>query len=276
MEGELPGAQIVFNFIPPDGNLEIIQRLVADSLQAPMPEGFVLVRCPLAVQRLIQSSGLPAVIYGQPYPSITGIPSIDYDHEQSTEMLVKYLLDKGCERIVLFLRQQVFPGDHRVVDQMQRLLTAAGLGLGDWVLRCLPQDEACVAAETVRLLKAASGRPTGFFCRSEPLADGVAAGVARLGDTGPKAVICAWHVYRRSGGAAWPRYVHTRPVLSPEQIGHRIGQKLALQARGLRPDPYQEALAMELAQPGPIQQPPTHPARPWNDPSQPTEGSGAW
>ncbi|HPP53956.1 MAG TPA: GntR family transcriptional regulator [Thermoguttaceae bacterium] len=272
MEGELTGAQMVFNFISTEGSQEIVHRLVAEALQSPEPEGFVLVRCPLGVQRLIQSSGLPAVIHGHPYPSVRGIPSLDWDQRETAELLVRYFLHKGCTRLVVLFRQQVLPGDHIVLDHIHRVLIEAGFGLGDLVVRCLPHEEPCVAEETVRLVEMGGDRPTGFFCRSEPLANGVAAGLARLGPDAPQVLIGVGSIYRKPGQQQ-PPYVHTRPILSPIEIGHRIGRLLAMQAQGQRPEPLYETLHMELVEPGPEVQ--TERITRWEPPHPPQQEPGA-
>ncbi|MDZ7618064.1 MAG: GntR family transcriptional regulator, partial [Patescibacteria group bacterium] len=79
LQGELPGSQLQFNFAPPHDGHEFANRLIADALRTDGAEGFVLVRAPLAVQRIIASSGLPAVVFGSLQPSVQSLPWIDRD-----------------------------------------------------------------------------------------------------------------------------------------------------------------------------------------------------
>lgn len=245
MQGALPGAEVQFNFLSPGDGDEYARRLVGEALRAEAPEGFVLVRSSLAVQRLVQSSGLPAVVHGTPYASLRGMAWVDRDHVQAADLLVGHLLGRGCRRIVVLLRQQMLPGDHLALDRILELAAAEGLAASDLVLRFLAADEADVAEEVGRLL-ADDRRPTGFFCRSLPLAEGVSAAVERLDGVAGQAEIVVSDVYRALQASPLP-YVHARPVIAPEEIGRHIGRMLACQARGERPSPPCERLAVQLA-----------------------------
>src|SRR5579871_630187 len=53
IQGELPHAEIQFNFLPDSSEVDYVQRLVEDSLRAPRSAGFVLVRSSVFTQRLL-------------------------------------------------------------------------------------------------------------------------------------------------------------------------------------------------------------------------------
>ena len=54
-KSELPGVEVQLNFPSSGDDAETANRLIANALRSPEPEGFVLVRAPLVVQRLMQS-----------------------------------------------------------------------------------------------------------------------------------------------------------------------------------------------------------------------------
>jgi hypothetical protein len=60
----------------------------------------VLARASLETQRLVASSGLPAVVFGTPFPSVDALSSLDCDHptaaaEEHGERLGRLLLERA-------------------------------------------------------------------------------------------------------------------------------------------------------------------------------------
>ena len=172
LQESLPGAQLRYDFIPAANVTESVKRIVAEALRQPEPEGFVMVRAPLEVQRLIQTSGLPAVVYGHLQPSVTGLPQIDWDHRQMADLAVEHLLQKGCRRFAVLLRRDFGAGDAVFLDRFQEKLADVNVGLKDLTVRGLPHDVEAVVQALKPLIGDAS-RPLGIICRSRPLADGV-------------------------------------------------------------------------------------------------------
>jgi hypothetical protein len=244
IQGELPGAEIEFNFIPPVEGAEYGQRLVADALRSRDAEGFVLVRAPLAIQRAVRASALPAVVFGHLQPSVQGMPWIDRDQGQIGALAAKYLRSRRCRRVAALFRVEMGPGDFLLLDALQQALACAGLGIDDLVVRCLPADRDAVCHAASSLLQQ-SKRTTGFLCRNQLLAEAVAAAAHGLHR---RVAIVASDVYRKPSDPppAWP---YARSLLSSEEVGHHVGRMLAQQARGERVDPLQEVVPVGLEVP---------------------------
>lgn len=245
IQGELPGAEIQFNFMPPFKAEQYVEQVVAGALRSAAPEGFVVVRGSLGVQRVLANSGLPAVVHGTLYPSIKGPAWIDRDHRRAAELLVNHLLDRGAEHLVVLMRDAMLPGDHVTLETIQRVAGARGLSLERVTIRCLPADREAVREEVASLLEATRDRKLGLLCRSRPLADGAAAALEATG------------LARRS----WPPigvidlyepvperhpYTFIRATLGPQEIGGHIGRMLVQQARGERPIPNHELIPVTL------------------------------
>ena len=246
IQGELPGAEMQFNFIPALEGGEYAQRLIAEILRSHDAEGFVLVRAPLAIQRLIQASGLPAVVLGTLHPSVHGLPCIDRDQRQIAELSAQYLLKKKCRRVVALFRAEMGPGDFPALDCLQQACQSGGLGLGDFTLRCLQADHEAVKECAATLLQTRKGS-VGFFCRSQPLAEGVAAAAESLGLTiGRDVEIVITDVYLKAGQPP-PELPYIQSSLSSEQIGCHVGRMLAQQARGEPVAPEREVIPVVLA-----------------------------
>ena len=248
LQGELPGSQLQFNFTPPLDGFEFVNRLIAEALRTDGAEGFVLVRAPLAVQRTIASSGLPAVVFGSLQPSVQSLPWIDRDQRQIGGLLGSHLLTRGCRRIAVLFRAEMAPGDFIAFDHLVAVAGAGGLKPSDFVMRALPADlEAVKHAVLPWLIE--RRRPLGLFCRSQLLAERAlqAAELAGL-EPGRDFEIVVADVYRKSSDSP-PRYPYARSTVTAEQIGHHIGRMLAQQARGEPVQPNHELLPVTVELP---------------------------
>lgn len=241
LQSALPGVDVQVNFLPAGDDTDSVNRVVSAALRSPHPEGFVLIRTPLAVQRLIQSIGLPAVVHGSLYPSVHDLAWVDFDHQQAARLLVEHLLKRGHRRVIYLGRDRVFPGDYAFQDGMIETLGEAGLTVSALTIRHLPADEELIKAEVRELLArkhevSASvpdrvSRP-GIIAQTEPLAEGVVAAIQSLGMTvGRDAALTAAMVYRL-GNERPPCYPHIRSAVDPCEIGEHLGRLLANQAIG--------------------------------------------
>jgi DNA-binding LacI/PurR family transcriptional regulator/DNA-binding transcriptional regulator YhcF (GntR family) len=236
LHGELPAAQMQFNFLPPDRQADYISDLLAEAMRSGQTEGFVLIRASLQAQRLIAGSGLPAVVHGSLHPSVPRMCWIDRDHAQGGQLLAQRLIDAGFRRIVVLMRDRMFRGDHAMLDAVRDTMARAGLGLDALTVRCLPADRDAISGAVTELLPERPER-AGFVCRSEPLALGAAvAAKERQLRIGADIGIVLSDVYRKPSDAppAWPYLV---AAMTPEQIGQEIGRMLAKQAVSETPDP---------------------------------------
>lgn len=245
LQGELPGAEMQFSFIPPTEEPEYADRLIAEVLRSREAEGFVLVRAPLPVQRAVETSGLPAVVFGTLQPSVQGLASIERDQIAIADVLLEHLLDRGCRRLVTLFRTELGPGDFTFLDRVQKNLAKAGRGLADLVIRCLAADREALRHSLAPLLEKPR-RPTGFLCRNQPLADAVAAAAESMRlKVGRDLHIAVSDIYRKPADPA-PQFPYARSALGSEEIGHRLGRLLVAQARGDRPDPKPELIPIVL------------------------------
>ena len=112
----LPGTELQFNFRPEVNEAEYVQQLIHDILGSRQATGLVLVRSTVATQRLVEASGLPAVVSGSLQPSIRELPSVDRDQRQIGHLLAEYLLRANCRRVIIFMRDRLTTGDHTMLD----------------------------------------------------------------------------------------------------------------------------------------------------------------
>ncbi len=245
MHGELPSAQMQFNFLPTEDQAKFVERVIADAMRSRQTEGFVLVRASLDTQRAIAKSGLPAAVIGTLHPSVPYIPWVDRDHRQAGRMLVEHFLSKKVKRFVVLMRDRMFQGDHVLLDAIGERLAEAKVPLSALTLRCLPADSLAISAAVEELLGDQKIK-TGIICRSEPLANGAAVAAASLKiHIGEQLHLALTDVYRK-GSESPPAWPHLRMSLTPEQVGQHIGRMLAQQARHETVTPQNEIVPVDL------------------------------
>lgn len=255
IQQELPGVEVQLNFPSSVDETETINRLIATALRSPEPEGFVLVRAPLVVQRLMQSIGLPTVVHGTLFPSVQDLPWIDFDHRQIARALVANLLNRGCRRLLYLGRDRIFPGDYHFQDGLMEALNDAKLPASAISIRHLPADHELVKAEVRTLLarsKAASSpsdasaSDLGIIAQTEPLAEGAIAAGEALGMSVGRDVAVVSSIVYRVGSERPLRYPHIRAAIDPRELGVHIGRMLVAQARGRVAQPSHEIIPFEL------------------------------
>ena len=149
----LPGVDVSFNFMPPGDERQYVEELAGSIMQAGQPEGLVLVRANLEVQQMVAQSGLPAVVYGTPYRSITQLPFVDADQNAIGRLLAEYAVRQRCKRMFVIMRDQMLPGDTPYLDAIQRMAGEAGIAADRLQIRFLARDRELVAAEVRHLLE---------------------------------------------------------------------------------------------------------------------------
>lgn len=245
LQGELPGSRFQFDFIPRGADADFADQVVGEALRSDTKDGFVLVRAPLCVQRLVAASGLPVVVHGSPHPSVTGVPWIERDQRQIGALLGNYLLERGCRRILALFREELGPGDFVAMDELLAGMSRAGLGAADFVLRTLPADLDAIKHCVADVL-CADQRRTGVFCRNALLAQGATLAVESQGlRLGNDLDLVIADVFRKPGEPA-PSVPAATTVTTAVEIGHHIGRMLAQQARGEPVSPDHRLIPVQL------------------------------
>ncbi len=230
LQSEMPGLDVSFNFMPPGNEVEYVDELIGSIMQAGQPEGLVLVRASLEVQRMVAQSGIPAVVYGTPYRSISQLSFVDADQHAIGRLLTEHALKQRCKQLLVIMRDQMLPGDSPYVDAIQETAGKAGFTADRIRTRFLVRDRELVAAEVGHLLEKRRHRPA-ILCRDEPLAEAVLEEVERLGmRVGEDVVVAVSTIYRR-GNEDPPPIPYTQYAESPVQIGEHLGRLLASCAR---------------------------------------------
>jgi DNA-binding LacI/PurR family transcriptional regulator/DNA-binding transcriptional regulator YhcF (GntR family) len=229
LQSELPGLDVSFNFMPPGSEAEYVNELIGTIMQSGQPEGLVLVRASLEVQRIVAQSGLPAVVYGTPYRSISQLSYVDADQHAVGRLLTEHALAQRCKRLLVIMRDQMLPGDSPYLDAILETAGNAGLTADRIRTRFLPRDRELIAAEVRHLLEKKRPRPA-ILCRDEPLADATLAEVERLGlRAGHDMVVTVSTIYRR-GNEAPPPIPYTQYAETPVQIGEHLARLLTSSA----------------------------------------------
>jgi len=241
IHSELPEDSIQLTFVPAQGEVEFVRRLVETSRTS--LGGVVLLVSTPGVQRFFRDRGLPAVVSGSLHPGIEGLCWVDRDQHEIGRLLASAALARGARRIAVLMRDRWGAGDNRTIEGIQAALAPARLGPDALSVRSFPADPDLVTG-AVRTMLASPGRPDALLCRSRLFAD-ACADAAKRNARGLQVYLCDHH-------ASDPRpvpYPHTRTTIGPEEHGAKIGRMLRVLAEGRRPDPDHVVIPVALHDP---------------------------
>lgn len=229
IQSQLPGADVQFNFLPETDPSEYVNGLIAEILRSKEPAGMVMTKAPFVIQRIVEASGLPAVVHGSLYPSIRRLSWIDQDNRQLARLMANFVLAQKCTHVCALTREVIFPGDNFVLAELGRILGAAGMKSDAFEISHLPDDLEATETEVARLI---TNHPTGLglLCRSELKAEAAVRAIKRLRlKAGKRPVLVVSGLYQRP--AETDEIIpHVFPRFEPEEIGEAIGRLLARQA----------------------------------------------
>ncbi len=246
IQGQLPGADVQFNFLPTTDPSEYVDGLIGEILRSKETAGIVITKAPFVVQRAVKDSGLPAVVHGSLYPSIEGLAWVEQDNLGIARLIADFAVSHGATHVAALAREVMFPGDNSVLQELGRLLGKAGFKAGNFSISHLPDDAQAIQTEVLRLIQR---HPTDLclLCRSETRAEAALVAIDRLGLKGRRRPrIVASGVYQRPSGES--PYPCVFPTMKPEEIGAAIGRLLVAQVNDPKTAPGHIIEPVELAE----------------------------
>lgn len=232
IQSELPGVQVQISFLPKEDPESFVAGLINRSLTGKAKDGFILVRAPYEVHRLVHDTGVPSVVYGGLYPGPCRLPRIDRDMEAVGYLSADYLISRGRRRIAFLSRQQCLPGDNDTLEAIHRRMGEAKLTADALVERFLPSVTEVCEAELKTLLKGPD-RPTGLICRNLRMAEAAMAILKRMKLKPYRDVDVVLCDYYLPAGRE-PQFVYPRPTYGSEELGQHMARMLAALSRGGR------------------------------------------
>ncbi len=227
IQSEIPEAEIVINLLPTQNDAEYVEKLVHRAIGVTGVHCFLLVSSTFVAQQIFSESGLPVVVGGSLYPSIVGLPKIDLDHHQEGSMMANHLLERGCRKFLVLMRDKSTPGEPLVLDAMMATFAQAGLGLTDVIVRHLPGNPIEVEGEVTRVLQQNKGK-FGIAARSGLLAEGAEQAASNAGLKIGKDIEFVGSNFHHQQYARGVRvnYPIARANCDPEERGKMFGQLL--------------------------------------------------
>lgn len=213
--------------------------LLAAACRARRPEGFVLIRCGLVVQRRVAASGLPVVVHGSVWPGVP-LPWINLDNEAAGRLHAEALWARGVRRILLIRRDRLVPGEALFARGVRAALAERGAkadAVDHMELPSVPEVVRAALAEwppSGRMAVIAATRVLADAARSVlPAAVPVHVGVV---SGGPDETGCP--------------YPHVTEGISPESEGELLAEAMLASLRPAAAPAVQRLLSVRLAVPG--------------------------
>lgn len=120
LQSELPGAIVEFSLLPVDREIDHVSRIVNRALKTNENDAFVLFSMSFDVQQIIARTGFPAVIFGTPYPSITQLPYMDQNREDTHHQIIRHLRTRNRNKLVYLFRDMIHPGEKLSLKTIRR------------------------------------------------------------------------------------------------------------------------------------------------------------
>lgn len=246
IQGQLPGADVHFNFLPPTDPTEYVDHLIGEILRSKETAGIVITKAPFVVQRAVKDSGIPAVVHGSLYPSIDGMAWVEQDTLGTARIMVDYVLNHKLTHVGVLAREVMFPGDNTLLHEVGRLLGEAGYKASDYTVSHLPDDTFAIQAEVARLVEQMPADLC-LLCRSETKADAAIDYIDRIKlKARRRPRLIATGLFRRPFRES--RYPYIFPTISPEDVGSAIGRLLAAQVTDSKTAPGHITIPVDLTE----------------------------
>lgn len=161
----LPGVSVQIHVIPEQNGLQHTQAVIDGIVPEERKQhGLVLIRSSRDAQRLVEESGIPAVVSGSVYPDVKQLSWVDVDQEAAGRLSTAYAIEKGYRHFILLMRNEWRRGDNLVLKGASAALGEAGLGADAMQVCSIPPQED-VIREEVRHQLDSSGKRLAFLCR---------------------------------------------------------------------------------------------------------------
>ena len=241
----LSGIRVQLESVPEWEIESKIPAILEQSLRMPNTEGFVLAHSTMAMQRMFAQSGLPTVIFGHPYSSVSNLPFVDRDMTEVGAVTTRYVLQQGCKQVLLMLGSNgTGPGDYKLGDAVRDTVYSAGLPGPALTMRNVPEDREAIRDMVTAFLANSSERPA-ILAGTTFMADVVVEVIEGLGlKVQRDVVVVAEHYFNEHEPKR--RYAVTRPTLDFPQQGACIGRMLKQLAAGEAPNPHHVLIPVVL------------------------------
>ncbi len=231
---------VQIDIIPESRQEKFLGEIQGQTLSEQGSEGFVLISSTLTAQKWFAASGLPAVIWGHPFPSIQDLCFVDWDTDQLGKLMVDYVAARNCRHVLLLLRNPTFAGDYCLMDVVRDEVHAAGIRSTNLTIRPTDADSAVPVVrgflQKVVESHGKAARPAIIICAPPPLAD-IAVEQLKEFDIDPldDAAVVATGYYRPDLPKAPYAIIQVKEGYYSQ--GYAIGKLLAQVAKGDVPEP---------------------------------------
>lgn len=244
IQGVIPGGQSRFVFLPYGNTRDFVDDFISEALKQRESVGVIMIRAPYEIQKAVNDSGLPAVVSGTAYPTLSNLASIDRDNRMIGRLLAEYLLDEGCRKICVLTREYMLPGDPIFQRSIRAVIAERGLSADTYDAHYLPEDKDIVKSETKTIIET-SKKKIGILCSTEFKAQAAWEAIQEMSPgQRRKAKLAISHKQKKPD---WDHsFKYTYPLLNPQEIGERIGELLSAQARNERIGELHEIVPVAL------------------------------
>ena len=157
----LDDCMVEFHMIPERESLQFTKRLINQIENSDYNEAVVLIHSSEKVQKTLQESDIPTVIFGSAFTGIE-LPSLDLDQEKIGNLVAQALIDKKCSRILLLSYSFWRQGDNLLFNAISQTMGASGYPMGSLIIQNVSQE---TEYDLSMINSAVQDQNVGIICR---------------------------------------------------------------------------------------------------------------
>ena len=169
---------VQFHMVPEREALNFTRRLIQQINDSDYNEAVVLIHSNEKMQRSLQESNIPTVIFGSAFPGIEH-STIDLNQEKIGREIAKTLIDKKCSKIFLVNYSSWRQGDNILFNSICLEMGKAGYPMGSLAINQISQDLQLNSSELINDINQIDG-PVGIITRDGLIASSISELISKL------------------------------------------------------------------------------------------------
>jgi len=189
---EFEGAAVQVCPIPDQGSERVVSEMLSSVQSRAVVMGVIAISCSEEAYEVLDRSGHPLVVLGNPYPGQEHLASIGPDLATAGTLLAGHLISRGCLRLVLLQVVDVRPGDDHFLNGVMHAMAGAGLPANALQVAYI-SDRGASTEERIRGLVSAADKPLGFVLNGLVVTQRVIQALDRVDDGDSGAEVVFYH-----------------------------------------------------------------------------------
>ena len=177
-EDILGDCTLEFHMVPERESLQFTRRLIGQINESDYNEAIILIHSSEKVQKSLQESQIPTVIFGSAFPGIEH-STLDLDQKKIGAKIAQSLIDKKCSKIFLINYCSWRQGDNILYNSISETMGASGYTMGSLAIHQISQDLEVNKDQLLKEVEEIEG-PVGIISRDNLVATSILNSIGKI------------------------------------------------------------------------------------------------